>query len=816
MYTTNSNALLLTGLQAVPLATAIAQPLMVPEFIPGTLTAHLDGKKATFADGLIVRHIDLSPTTGSAPRLESLTQTLRVSWYRPSRTIWLQYPLAEKAAAAVEQLKDLKPENTVLETEVHRSRRGCFFSVPMTGDDGKITEEELRERLPKDLQPLEVRMGKMNYDPNVNALDVVRSYVEKHSTAAIVKVQDFRKSNDLKAGAEFSFDGNPDLIILQEKLDGLQVRELGKTCLHAHGSLCLKLLVDKDVFAANYPKFVSINTEAWMEKKVKIRWNKRAESTTISVFAIDRRDLAHVKARLDRLFSTDILSPCVEMKGKQMHRIRLTKATAYRDAKKAFEEARRIFGEDLVAFDDDSNPPAITVLGGSTLLRKVQKHLRGDSPAPKSKTIACVICLDEESDNFVKLSDCGHPACTDCLRQYCMTDAKFPLGCFQTNCQRKITLRELQGMLSTAELVKVLSESILDHLRRHPEEFKQCPGVDCSNVYRRSEGHNKRQLCHKCLFTFCAHCNVPYHQDMSCEDYQRRVVAQEQEFVQWQVKNGAKQCPKCKTVILKTEDSCNNMACEKCGAHFCWVCLELGSTHQQVYQHLTTRHGRWYDREEVQWENMIGDLDPVEVALNGLQLDDRQHAEEAALNGLQPHDRRRAQVIIGFWERNAAGDVVAEPPFQDRNGDEGRGEVPQPFQWPEGVHGLAFPQGPALPRAPAPIPQPPAAGDHGDQRMHGLHFPADPPADPPGQRERPPGRQLHPPVARVGDGAVEAAMLRVAQLRIGLAEDQENQDQAMPAHQPRPNAAPLALIENLGQPVADEGAQEERRRGDDV
>lgn len=377
--------------------------------------------------------------------------------------------------------------------------------------------------------------------------------------------------------------------------------------------------------------------DLWTKDKVKTRAGISGNESLVSVHTFERDKLPAVKARLLELFrrrhgeklgvsggdGITNVKFAKRLDETQVHRLRLTKTAVYKEAKKNVDQAIAKWGAAVVSLDDESEPPAVVVVGDTATLRSVQKCIRGDRPTPKSKAVACKICYDDDSDHWVKLEGCGHTACVDCVTQYCLTNPgdgvgrEFPLRCFESECNQPLALRQVHCLLDEAQLESLLKQSVQNSIRKRPDKFGHCPGKDCSKTYEKSEKPQACRSCHECLVDFCAKCGTEYHYGMLCDEYQERVVAGEQALERYIVQIGAKRCPSCTAVVEKIE-GCNNIACPSCKAHFCWKCLEVKDTHERVYQHLISEHGGYYDNEGDAWDAIVGNMDPAEAIANGL------------------------------------------------------------------------------------------------------------------------------------------------------------------------------------------------------
>ena len=349
-----------------------------------------------------------------------------------------------------------------------------------------------------------------------------------------------------------------------------------------------------------------------------------AKEVGIRLAATEHNALVDAKRRLDELFGrlsgNKKTFSHIKAENKQTHRVELTKTKAYRRATDQLPKMQELHGEGIVTMDEASDPPALTIVGGTAILRKVQKALRVDRPTPPSKKTSCDSCLDDDVDDFIKLDGCRHAICIDCFRGYCSAakDGKFPLSCFQPGCTQTLSLQQLQIVLEDHELQEIFSASIRDYFERHPTQYSSCPGKDCTVRFANTEieGADRRRLCPECLMHTCTHCNVIYHAGMSCREYEEKVV-NESGFQRWMEEQGAKKCPKCNAAVQK-DAGCNNVRCFSCKCDFCWVCLAV-LEHQEVYGHLQAVHGGFFDEVDQGLNRIIRELGGAERRLNGLQ-----------------------------------------------------------------------------------------------------------------------------------------------------------------------------------------------------
>ncbi|CAF1545224.1 unnamed protein product [Adineta ricciae] len=82
----------------------------------------------------------------------------------------------------------------------------------------------------------------------------------------------------------------------------------------------------------------------------------------------------------------------------------------------------------------------------------------------------------------------------------------------------------------------------------------------------------RKVLCNECQFEWCFFCHSPWHDKMSCKQYQKG----EKMFRSWTQRIdhnqlNAQKCPRCK-IYISRNGGCPHMICSKCQCDFCYNC----------------------------------------------------------------------------------------------------------------------------------------------------------------------------------------------------------------------------------------------------
>ncbi|KAI0873145.1 hypothetical protein GGS24DRAFT_490992 [Hypoxylon argillaceum] len=241
-------------------------------------------------------------------------------------------------------------------------------------------------------------------------------------------------------------------------------------------------------------------------------------------------------------------------------------------------------GPDSVSLDITSTPKRIIITGNASQYDTALSIINGKIPQ-NSKPVPngqdCSVCWTE-AENPIQ-TRCGHTYCLDCFENLCLSaptkESAVKIRCVgdSARCDAVLDLPQLQEHLSSTAFEELLEKSFASYARLHPDILKYCPSPGCDYVYR-ANGPVKTQTCRGCLVPVCTSCHA-LHDGLSCAEYKDKLKRE----------MGIKDCPKCKTPLEKTE-GCNHMTC-RCGAHICWVCLEIFDSSGACYDHLNREHG---------------------------------------------------------------------------------------------------------------------------------------------------------------------------------------------------------------------------------
>ncbi|CAG2170475.1 unnamed protein product [Oppiella nova] len=235
--------------------------------------------------------------------------------------------------------------------------------------------------------------------------------------------------------------------------------------------------------------------------------------------------------------------------------------------------------------------------------------------APNGKQKSCEICSLELGSSERIGAICGHQFCLNCWRTY--LELKIECGetsaitCPAFNCSHLVTHKIIETVVSRELIDRFMRKDIESFIESNPT-IQWCPHPACDKavLLPESKSHpNSDQsyvlanmpallpVSHAVECTdghnFCWECRREAHSPCDCklwEDWMTKISDIKAEELKqkysrtedaanslWLVRN-AKQCPRCKAYIQKSE-GCNHLRCSKCKYDFCWICLESWKKH---------------------------------------------------------------------------------------------------------------------------------------------------------------------------------------------------------------------------------------------
>ncbi|OAE26695.1 hypothetical protein AXG93_3582s1080 [Marchantia polymorpha subsp. ruderalis] len=199
--------------------------------------------------------------------------------------------------------------------------------------------------------------------------------------------------------------------------------------------------------------------------------------------------------------------------------------------------------------------------------------------------IDCPVCLENvrEADTFV-VQECLHRFCVSCLTQHVQIRVKsnqVPVKCPQ-DCSRLVDVEQCRNFLPP-DLVELYTKSLIEASIPESERV-YCPFTNCSALMSKgdlnpssrpssSRPSSSRQPksfaigqveCMECHRLFCVECQVPWHADMSCEDYNNLPpdgrAAEDIKLYKLASNKNWQRCTKCRRMI-ELDQGCYHMTC---------------------------------------------------------------------------------------------------------------------------------------------------------------------------------------------------------------------------------------------------------------
>lgn len=203
-------------------------------------------------------------------------------------------------------------------------------------------------------------------------------------------------------------------------------------------------------------------------------------------------------------------------------------------------------------------------------------------------TFMCDICVDEKPKaTLFCIKGCTHSYCSECMAKYIaskLQDNITSIHCPVSGCNGRLEPEYCRSILPV-QVFDRWGDALCEALLLASEKF-YCPYKDCSSLLvddrRGSDEAITHSECPECRRLFCAKCRVPWHSDISCDEFQKlnKDEREREDILLMKLANSKKwkRCPKCKMYVERIS-GCLFMRC-RCNYTFCYNCgAQMGTNH---------------------------------------------------------------------------------------------------------------------------------------------------------------------------------------------------------------------------------------------
>ncbi len=205
----------------------------------------------------------------------------------------------------------------------------------------------------------------------------------------------------------------------------------------------------------------------------------------------------------------------------------------------------------------------------------------------------CTVCMESKpSIDFETRfnDDCLHlnrTICDACMYEYARNIWNIGTDIYCPECSIQLSHDAIKLILfnyGDTILYERYSRFDMNRCLENNPEFIWCAHGCGSGQLNEGVAMNSIVQCINCQKLTCFTHKCPWHDGMTCEEYEMPRTDGQQHASQRWIKGNTKECPNCHTHIEKN-DGCDHMTCVRCKHEFCWECLVS-------YSHIK-RHGAY-------------------------------------------------------------------------------------------------------------------------------------------------------------------------------------------------------------------------------
>ncbi|PRQ33730.1 putative transcription factor C2H2 family [Rosa chinensis] len=198
----------------------------------------------------------------------------------------------------------------------------------------------------------------------------------------------------------------------------------------------------------------------------------------------------------------------------------------------------------------------------------------------------CVICYEEtDVARMFSIDGCLHRYCISCMKQH--VEVRLLNGmvahCPHEGCKSEVNIDSYENFFLAPKLVEVMNQRIKES-SIHVTDRVYCQYPKCSALMSKKEileytktsyvgaEESGARKCMKCHYYFCIKCLVPWHFELTCDEYQtsHNFPKEHQMLKSLATKRLWRQCVKCNHMV-ELAQGCYHITC-RCGYQFCYTC----------------------------------------------------------------------------------------------------------------------------------------------------------------------------------------------------------------------------------------------------
>ena len=143
----------------------------------------------------------------------------------------------------------------------------------------------------------------------------------------------------------------------------------------------------------------------------------------------------------------------------------------------------------------------------------------------------------------------------DCIRTHLevsIDSNKIPLMCPIPECKAEIQINSVDNLLDKAYVDRFERFAFKLVVLKNSQKFLSWPTADCDYIFWVEKNDRKDYFkCPNCAIEYWLDCEAPYHDGVSCDEYQRIygkgvLDFDDQQAIDHALENSMKRCPKCK------------------------------------------------------------------------------------------------------------------------------------------------------------------------------------------------------------------------------------------------------------------------------